>query len=121
MYSMSSSAFFLENDKICKLKSNYNMLEFYNLDNSKYFYCYRSMPNCKECSSVSKCTKCNSGYILVDNNKCLTSNSTNNEQYIYIKMVYIIPVHIQCQIVKDVIIILIVKNVMEKLFLFLIL
>ena len=77
-----SAAFFIENDKICKLKSNYNLLEFYTLDNIKYIYCYKSMPNCKECSSVNKCTKCNSGYVLVDNNKCMTTSSINNDQYL---------------------------------------
>ena len=77
-----SAAFFIENDKVCKLKSNYNLAEFYTLDNSKYFYCYRAMTNCKECSSNKICTKCNSGYILVDNNKCMTSASLNNDQYL---------------------------------------
>ena len=40
------------------------------------------MTNCKECSSNKICTKCNSGYILVDNNKCMTSASLNNDQYL---------------------------------------
>ena len=77
-----TAAFFIENDKICKLKNNYNLAEFYTLDNIKYIHCYKAMPNCKECSSVNKCTKCNSGYILVDNNKCMTSNLLNNDQYL---------------------------------------
>ena len=40
------------------------------------------MSNCKECSSKEKCTKCNSGYYLVNDNSCMTYDSINNDQYL---------------------------------------
>ena len=72
----------IESNPKCVHQSNYNLAEYYSNDGIKYFPCSKAMSNCKECTSSSKCTKCNSGFYLIDNNSCTTLNLITNGEYI---------------------------------------
>ena len=80
--SCSSGYIMIESSDYCVSRSSYNMAEYYSNDGLRYIPCYKSMENCKECSSSNKCTKCNSGFYLVDNNSCKPLNTLQNDQYI---------------------------------------
>ena len=80
--SCSSGYIMIESSDYCASKNSYNLAEYYSNDGIKYFPCHKAMENCKECTSSSKCTKCNSGYYLVNNNSCKTLSSIQNDQYI---------------------------------------
>lgn len=66
--SCSSGYIMIESSDYCYNKNNYNLAEYYSNDGIRYIPCYKSMENCKECTSSSKCVKCNSGFYLVNNN-----------------------------------------------------
>ena len=69
--------------------SRYIMIEssnycdnYYSNDGIRYFHCYKSVRNCKECTNSNKYTKCNSGFYLVNNNSFKTLTSLKRDQYI---------------------------------------
>ena len=82
--SCNSGYIMLESSDYCQYKGNYNLNEYYSNDGLRYIPCHKSMENCKECSSSNKCSKCNSGFYLVNNNSCKDLNSLQNDQYITI-------------------------------------
>lgn len=55
---------------------------YYSNDGIRYFHCYKSVRNCKECINSNKYTKCNSGFYLVNNNSFKTLTSLKRGQYI---------------------------------------
>ena len=80
--SCSSGYIMIESSDRCVNKNSYNMAEYYSNDGLRYIPCYKAMENCKECTSSTKCTKCNSGLYLVDNNSCKALSTLQNDQYI---------------------------------------
>jgi len=80
--SCSSGYIMIESSDSCVNKNDCNLAEYYSNDGIRYFHCFKSMENCKECTSSSKCTKCNSGLYLVNNNSCKNLTLLQNDQYI---------------------------------------
>ena len=66
---------------MCISKSDINDKKYYKNDNNYYYLCSNSLDNYVQCDNEIRCIKCNAGYELDEDDKCISQNLINKNLY----------------------------------------